>query len=349
MSTISYVITGLKRGGAEKQLLIMAKEAAKLGYKVDVYVLSNENAMLDEFIFNGISVYFINLNIYNFIFKLFTFSKMVKLKKIKLIHAHMFHSIIFSRLLKIICPNLKVISSAHCNEEGMGLRGVLLRLTDFLSFFNSHVSKTSLSLFIKTKAFSPKKSNVINNAVDIGLKSNLPKKNIITSIGRLEPSKGFDTLIRSFYLFSKVDNEIKLYIIGDGSEYNKLISLINKLDLKERVFLIGSNPNIIDFLDISRLFISTSKAESFGMAICEAIGSNTISLIPDLLSVSEIVGDDYPKYLKHNNEVEDVYMKIKYILSHEDDIYFDSYSSFIKDKYNSKLIFKQWDLIYKDE
>ncbi|WP_394167745.1 glycosyltransferase [Photobacterium piscicola] len=347
MNTICYVITGLKRGGAEKQLLIMSREAIRLGFHVDIYVLSNIDDMLEDFIAIGASVSFLRINKYNFLYKIFSFAKKIKHKDIKFIHAHMYHSIIFSRLVKILIPKLKIISSAHCNEECFKLRGKLLMVTDFLSSYNTHVSIDSLSLFLNKDVFSRHNSLVINNAVEVNSILYPFRENIITSVGRLEPSKGFDIIIKAFSRINKKNGDFKLYIIGDGPAYKDLNNLIISLRLEKKIFLLGNRSNVLDIVSKSKLFISASKSESFGMAICEAIGSNIISLIPDLPSINEVVGKNYPDFLKHNNSSEDIYNKMLDILSNEKKIAFNDNSKYIKDNYSAIKIFNQWLSIYK--
>ena len=66
--------------------------------------------------------------------------------------------------------------------------------------------------------------------------SKLDKKNIIT-ISRLDYGKRNDDIIRAF---SKIkEKDWKLYIIGDGKEFNNLNKLINDLNMNDRIILTG--------------------------------------------------------------------------------------------------------------
>ncbi|WP_318454076.1 glycosyltransferase [Photobacterium leiognathi] len=344
MSTICYVITGLRRGGAEKQLLMMTQEAISSGYKVDIYVLSQSIDMYDDFIASGASVFILNISKYNFIFKVFNFIRIIKNKKYKFVHAHMFHSILFSRAIKFLNPDIKIISSAHCNEEGIGIRGLLLKITNKFSDINTHVSNVSLNLFIKNRVFSKNNSVIVSNAI---LTENVvTQKNMISSVGRLEVSKGFFELIQAFKGVADENKEIKLLIVGDGPCYDELNDFISELELKNRVFLLGNRFDAINIIAGSRLFISMSKSESFGMAICEAIGSNVISLIPDLDAVNEVIGNEYPNYLKHSNDIEEVSCKVISLLHDDTNISIKTSSEYIKERYNSRSIFNEWKRLY---
>ena len=67
-------------------------------------------------------------------------------------------------------------------------------------------------------------------------KTNINSKNIIT-MSRLDPGKRNDEIIK---IFSKIENkDWRLFILGDGMEYDNLINLVKELKLENKVFLPG--------------------------------------------------------------------------------------------------------------
>ena len=80
---------------------------------------------------------------------------------------------------------------------------------------------------IKNKACSKKHDLLINKY-----------KPYILSVGRLDETKDYETLIRAFHEIAK-DTEYRLVILGEGSERNKLERVIDRLSLSDRVFLPG--------------------------------------------------------------------------------------------------------------
>ncbi len=105
----------------------------------------------------------------------------------------------------------------------------------------------------------------------IKLLRNLSKgRNIVLSIGRLVPYKGFDYLIESAKYIR--DNAI-IIIVGTGPLYNKLSHKIKKLKLQNRVFLLNYQENIGLILKNAHIFClpSISRSEAFGLVLIEAL------------------------------------------------------------------------------
>ncbi len=101
----------------------------------------------------------------------------------------------------------------------------------------------------------------------------------ILMVGRLVDYKGYDIAIEALSLLPKNYN---LNIIGSGKNKKKLINLITNLKLNKRIKLLDKvNDQLKEkYLKKSSFFLmcSTSRAESFGISILEAI-SNSLPLI----------------------------------------------------------------------
>jgi len=99
---------------------------------------------------------------------------------------------------------------------------------------------------------------------------NLKKKKIV-SIGRFEFQKDFDTLINAFYLVYKKHKNIVLFLIGDGSERNKLQKRVRSLKLDKVVYFLGWKENVFPYLKHSDIFVLSSHYEGFGYVLLEAM------------------------------------------------------------------------------
>lgn len=112
--------------------------------------------------------------------------------------------------------------------------------------------------------------------IDFPTPKEFPSKrsNIILSVGRLVPIKGFEYLIKSaLYL----PENFHIHIVGDGKqEYKqKLQSLINSLKLQNRVFLLGSKTQneLKEIYPKANCFVLPSLQESYGIVLLEAMAS----------------------------------------------------------------------------
>lgn len=91
------------------------------------------------------------------------------------------------------------------------------------------------------------------------------------SVGSLLPIKCFNLLIRAFATVPR--SNVTLNIIGGGPLKGELQSLIRKLDLQERVHLLGlkSPEEVSRILTESDCFVLASRSETFGIVLIEAM------------------------------------------------------------------------------
>ena len=95
----------------------------------------------------------------------------------------------------------------------------------------------------------------------------------IVTMGRLEHQKGQWHLIRAFkYLLEKTNSNVDLVILGKGSLEGYLNSLIDDLNLKERVKLLGFSMDALDIISSSKCFVFPSLYEGLGNSLIEVMG-----------------------------------------------------------------------------
>ena len=95
----------------------------------------------------------------------------------------------------------------------------------------------------------------------------------IVGMGRLEPEKGFDRLIKAFHLVEKDCPGWKLLIVGEGSRRTELARLVASLGLEGRVELPGRVSNPRTLFRQCNLFCLSSESEGFGLVLIEAMSS----------------------------------------------------------------------------
>ena len=101
-------------------------------------------------------------------------------------------------------------------------------------------------------------------------KSKLTSKNFIT-VSRIDYGKRVNEIIINF---SKIkDKKSKLYVIGDGKEYDSLKKLVSDLNLNKRVHLLGylNQSEIKNYMLNSSCFLMASISEGLPMVLIEAM------------------------------------------------------------------------------
>lgn len=148
-------------------------------------------------------------------------------------------------------------------------------------------------------------------------KSDLKKHNLIT-VSRLDYGKRNNELID---IVSKMDNDWRLFIIGDGEEYNNLLLQIEKLNLKDKVILTGykSKKEIEEFMLESSIFLMASVTEGLPMVLLEAMsyGIPCIAYRTDS-GVPDIIYNNKNGYVIENRNEIDYIDSLKKLINNED-------------------------------
>lgn len=97
--------------------------------------------------------------------------------------------------------------------------------------------------------------------------------NYLISVGRLSPEKGFLDLIDVFKLIKEKKKDMKLYLIGEGYERERLEQKIKSLGLEKDIILTGnlSSKELEKYYLKSSIYLMSSFTEIFGLVLIEAM------------------------------------------------------------------------------
>ncbi|WP_421793333.1 glycosyltransferase [Hydrocarboniphaga effusa] len=103
---------------------------------------------------------------------------------------------------------------------------------------------------------------------------------VIVAMGRLSIQKGFDNLINAFTILRKERN-LRLLILGEGSERSHLEALVRKLNVTADVDLHGFSTNPYAYVARANCFVLSSRWEGWPNALVEALACGTSSVATD--------------------------------------------------------------------
>ena len=107
--------------------------------------------------------------------------------------------------------------------------------------------------------------------------------------GRLDPVKNFDLLLHIFSSCAHENSHVRLLIVGDGPERQRLETLCHDKDIQRFVVFTGQQENVLPYLRAMDVFLLTSLREQMPMTILEAMAvglpviSTSVGEIPHMI------------------------------------------------------------------
>ena len=194
---------------------------------------------------------------------------------------------------------------------------------------------------VDVKKFSPGKSNI---------KEKYKDNKLIVYFGRLHYQKNVDLLIRSLkYIKNEVDN-VKLIIIGDGVDFNKLKKMSSEYE--GDVIMTGYLPNdedLIDYLRAADVVVLPSRGENASFTIMEAMACELPVISSDVGNAKEILSDGRGIIFEKYTE-EEIADKCIYVLSSKKvaEKMGENARKFVKENHSWKKISKKTEDLYKE-
>lgn len=113
----------------------------------------------------------------------------------------------------------------------------------------------------------------------------------IVSVGRLTKQKGYDRLIGLMPKIRAIKPNVRLYIVGDGEDREKLQAMIDDHNLSNHVVLTGFLKNPYSLMRQMDLFVCSSVAEGFSLVIAEALSIGLPVISMRCAGPCELLGD----------------------------------------------------------
>lgn len=323
---ILYVITSLASGGAQRVVCDLADVMFEKGHEVKIAYLTGEVLTQP----NCKEIELIKIGLHNPKKLLLAYIKLYKIiKKFKpdVVHSHMVHANILTRLVRISTPIDKLISTAHSNNEGGALRMLGYRLTHRLANLSTNVSEKATQAFEDVGAVPKDGMQTVYNGISLEKFNHIPEARarlekeldlnrsckVVLAVGRFNEQKDYPNLLQAISLLKKeVNYPFKVIIAGDGELSRVVEEKIDSLNLKEDVLLLGRRTDIPELMSAADLFVLPSKYEGFGLVVAEAMACECLVVATDCGGVAEVLNS--PEFLVPSSNALFLMKKIKFAL-----------------------------------
>jgi sugar transferase (PEP-CTERM/EpsH1 system associated) len=176
---------------------------------------------------------------------------------------------------------------------------------------------------------------------------------IIGTIGRLDPIKGIDILLRSVAQIieehPKQRATLRLVVVGDGSLKSDLILLAQELGLADIVLFTGQRNDIPEIFRSMQLFVLASLNEGISNTILEAMSSGLPVVVTNVGGNRELVGDGETGQLVPAKSSTEIAKAILFYINSVDRRQVDGNAGRSKAKrlFNIETMVKRYDALYQ--
>lgn len=163
------------------------------------------------------------------------------------------------------------------------------------------VSDAAASYHAAALGVPPGRFRIVPNGVEVAAFADAeplpgvadPTRPTLLFVGRLEPRKGLETLVRAFTLLKSQHPDLRLLVVGEGSERERCQSLLPARLRADVVFLgrLGGDdlPGIFAACDV---FVSPAHGgESFGIVLLEAMAAGRAVVASDIPGYRSVMTD----------------------------------------------------------
>lgn len=261
---IMHIMAGRGQGGAETystDVMLSLHHAAAHGADIQqIVVMAQDAPRYDEMAQAGLRMCPDSMAVPFGFWRRRRLARLIATEKPDLVHCWMRRAA--SLLPPLSCPTIGWFGGyydpqhfRHCRDFVGVTRGIVAHMVD-------HGVPSSRAHFIPTFP-----TLIAAPAVDRATLDTPASAKVVLALSRLHPKKGLDTLLQAA---KRLDDDVMLWLAGDGPDGDKLRRLCHELGLDHRVRFLGWRTDRAALLAAADLCVLPSRYEPFGTVILEA-------------------------------------------------------------------------------
>lgn len=310
---IALVTRALIRAGAERQLVLLAKELADRGHQVTVMVLYAGGALEAELLDASIPVVTASRSRRTRVIAPLNLARALRRFRPNVVYSF------------LTLPNIVAAASRPFTRRApvvMGIRGErperqtidwrvrnLYRLEARFARSAAAVITNSdaAARWITARGCSPDRISVVANGIDVtNIGYDSERRNewrtrwgmdeasvVVGRVGGLRPIKAYPTFLGACAIVARERPDARFVCVGDGSQdYREELALLaDRLGLADRLVWAGEIGDVSGVLSAFDVAVSCSVSESFPNVVAEAMACGVASVVTDVGESRGIVGD----------------------------------------------------------
>ena len=285
---VLHLITGLGVGGAELQLRSILQHTR---HEADVVTLYNPGPVADMIREDGGRVRDVGMTSNTQLSALLRLRRLIRDGRYDVVHAHLYRSQIYGRPAAWLAGTPVIVSTEHSIGETHLERRRMTAGVRALYLASERMSATTVAVSAAVRerlenwGVPADRITIIPNGLDLdrvafdkeAREASRAEFGIGTGdyvlgvLGRLDPNKQFDMVIEA--AAPLLDSGTKLLIVGKGEERAHLEKVARANGVDGQVVFAGERHDVAAMLSAIDLFVASSRQETFGLSVLEALGN----------------------------------------------------------------------------
>jgi glycosyltransferase involved in cell wall biosynthesis len=302
---ILFLSTSMGMGGADQQILMLARAMRARGHEVRIVALAPLGPMGQEAQREGIEVESLELE-RNFgaIPRVLRLVRIIRAWRPDVLHSHMVHANLIARAIRPVAGVPALVSTIHSINDGGPLRMAAYRLTSGLVDRFTIISRLAAERYIAIRAVPAQRLQVVPNAVDTDRFRKLPEARaalrrelglgeefVWLAVGRFEPAKDYPTMIAAFARLATVRPASRLLLVGKGSLRSEVEGMVRAAGVEDGVRFLGVRRDIPALMSAADGYLLSSAWEGMPVVLLEAAAVELPVVATRVGGVAEVVED----------------------------------------------------------
>lgn len=307
---VTYLSTAMGLGGADRQVLLLARELVRRGHTAEIVSVVPEGRMGARAREHGIPVSSLGATSWSAAPRS-AVRLLDRVGETDVLHSHMFHSNVLARLFRPLLSADAVVTTIHNvyesprayrQPERSTVRERLYGLTDRMADHTTCVCQASYDRHAKLGAVSAESADVVYNGIDTDAfrpdattgdrvrdRYGVDDEFVWLAVGRFFEMKDYPNLLAAFAA-AGADRSV-LWIVGHGEGEPAAKRVARSLSIEDRVRFLGVVDDVAPYMQAADALVLASRWEGFPMVLLEAQASGLPVVATRVGGVPELIDD----------------------------------------------------------
>jgi glycosyltransferase involved in cell wall biosynthesis len=340
-------------------------------YRTICIYLKKSSDEPNHFAGQGLKDYYISNKRFFRVFNIFAVVKLARIlkrEKIDILHCHKHQSVVYGALAAKIAGVPTVIAHVHGLNRSKAARRkfinrfVLRKVSRMVT-----VGQSVRDDVLAANPFLPADKVVsIGNSIDIERFANIDMSSteakerlgfgaesfVIGTVGRLDPTKGYDTLIAAFKKVKDRLGNAQLIFVGQGRLLGQLDELAMELELSDSVHFLGRRDDMPEVYRAMDVFVLPSIAEGMPRSLLEAMAVGVPCVASNVGGIPEILCDgEFGCQIEPGDAdaISDAIIKLEDMVQEDKKTLISRAKQRVLGDYNHSVVIKRLEEIYQAE